>query len=137
MTEQDLQDMIDGMNARMQKERGQTQMTLGALIQQLEELTTLDPTVRIAGLGELMSYRGYYCDLAFEPSESDEAATDLLARCRAALGAVFEGYKGGDFQMGATTPLWVAEYGEGSSPRLMGLDTTKRPVVAVTETEPL
>ena len=27
------------------------------------------------------------------------------------MGQVFEGYKGGDFMMGALTPLWVAAYG--------------------------
>jgi hypothetical protein len=31
--------------------------------------------------------------------------------CRAAIGEVFEGYKGGDFQMGRNTPVWLASYG--------------------------
>lgn len=30
---------------------------------------------------------------------------------RAAMGEVFEGYKGGDFQMGRNTPVWLASYG--------------------------
>jgi len=27
------------------------------------------------------------------------------------MGKVFQGYKGGDYVMGALTPVWVAEYG--------------------------
>jgi len=28
-----------------------------------------------------------------------------------AMGQVFNGYKGGDFVMGALTPVWIASYG--------------------------
>lgn len=126
-----LQDMVDGMNARMQRDRAQGQVTLGALIEQLAALPG-DAIVR--GLGELMSYRGYYCDLAFEPSDRDEPIAVLLERCRAAMGRVFQGYKGGDFLMGETTPLWIAPYGS-SGERLMGLNLGARPMVPMTAAE--
>jgi hypothetical protein len=71
-------------------------------------------------LGELDSYRGYYSDLAFEPSESGETVASLLNRCQAAMGEVFQGYKGGDYVMGRNTPLWIANYGS-CGPRLMAL----------------
>jgi len=38
-------------------------------------------------------------------------ATDLLEECKAAMGQVFYGYKGGDYVMGALTPVWLASYG--------------------------
>lgn len=37
---------------------------------------------------------------------------DLLRILKLAQGKYFIGYKGGDFTMGKTTPLWVANYGE-------------------------
>jgi hypothetical protein len=103
-----LQDLIDGMSARSQRERAGTQLTLGTMIQALGEMP---PDTPICGLGELRSYRGYYTDLAFEPTNRTETAAEVLKRCKAAMGKVFEGYKGGDFQMGQLTPLWVAPYG--------------------------
>ena len=39
------------------------------------------------------------------------------------MGEVFEGWKGGDFQMGRNTPLWSAEEG-CTADKLMGLDLT-------------
>ena len=36
------------------------------------------------------------------------------------MGQVFCGYKGGDFVMGALTPVWVSEYG-CCGPKLMAL----------------
>jgi len=114
----DIQALIDGIGAKEQRARAGTQMTLGEMIEALKEMT---PDTEIRGLGELYSYRGYYCDLAFEPSDDDELASELLARCTDAMGAVFTGYKGGDFVMGALTPLWVSCYGEASGQRIMSL----------------
>lgn len=57
------------------------------------------------------SYRGYYCDLAFELGEGKRPAWGLLAECKSAIGKVFEGYKGGNYIMKESTPVWIAEYG--------------------------
>ena len=103
-----LQDLVDGMNARMLRERAATQMTLGMMIAVLEKMP---PETEIDGLGKAISYRGYYSDLAFQPQAEKVKAGDLLAQCRDAMGQVFEGYKGGDYVMGALTPVWVADYG--------------------------
>ena len=40
----------------------------------------------------------------------------------AAMGAEFEGYKGGEYIMGANTPLWISEYGEASGTRIMAVN---------------
>jgi len=103
-----LQAMVNGMAANWQAERADTQMTLGELIDRLEEM---DPTVMIKGFGEPHSYRGYYVDLAFETMPDPIRVIDALLMCRDAMGREFEGYKGGDFVMGCNTPLWIAAYG--------------------------
>ena len=103
-----MQALIDGLSQQWQKERAATQMVLGDLI---GALAALPDGAMIENIGEAHSYRGYYTDLAFEKGEGTRLATDLLAECRAAMGKVFQGYKGGDFAMGEVTPVWIADYG--------------------------
>lgn len=103
-----LQAMMDGLNAQDQRERAASQLTLGKLIAALE---AMPKDAQVVNLNHAHSYRGYYSDLAFELGAGTRPVGDLLAECRAAMGQVFEGYKGGDFVMGALTPLWVSEYG--------------------------
>jgi hypothetical protein len=114
-----IQALVYGMSAQWQRERAQTQLTLGALIEALKQMP---PDTQISGLGDLHSYRGYYSDLSFEPEPVTIRAADLLKQCEAAMGQVFEGYKGGDFVMGALTPMWVSSYGTTSGMRLMRLN---------------
>lgn len=104
-----MQALVDELSAQWQRERSQTQMTLGGLIAALEALppeTTVTP-----GIAYPHSYRGYYSDLAFENRSASTTASELLAACRGAMGKTFTGYKGGDYDMGARTPIWLAEYG--------------------------
>jgi hypothetical protein len=103
-----MQALVDAMSEQWRKERAATQMTLGELIGALERLPS---ETLVQGLTHAHSYRGYYSDLAFEPQGTSVSAGDLLAQCRAAMGRVFEGYKGGDYVMGETTPIWIADYG--------------------------
>lgn len=103
-----MQAMIDGWNAASQKQRATSQMTLGQLI---ERLAALPSETRVKGLGSEHSYRGYYTDLAFTPTDTEVLASEILAQCRAAMGREYEGYKGGDFLMGESTPLWISKYG--------------------------
>lgn len=109
MSSIDLQNLFDGMTAQLQRERADTQMTLGKLIAALE---SMPETTTVANLRNLHSYRGYYVDLAFEHDGGVRPAKDLLRDCKAAMGQVFQGYKGGDFVMGALTPIWQANYGQ-------------------------
>ena len=110
-----IQALIDGMSAQWQRERAETQLTLGALI---EALQAMSPASKVANLHSLRSYRGYYSDLAFEHSTGERLAIDLWADCKNAMGQVFHGYKGGEYVMGAKTPLWISEYGESSGMKL-------------------
>ena len=104
-----MQAWINGMSAQWQQERAETQITLGEMIKTLE---AMPQEAEIKGLGELGSYRGYYCDLAFSKDDGAEPVFDVLDRCNAAMGKVFTGYKGGDYMMGENTPMWVADYGD-------------------------
>ena len=104
----DFQALVDGMAAGWQRERSETQLTLGGLIDALEAMPA---DAVVANLCEPDSYRGYYCDLYFEHQDGTRPAADLLADCREAMGQKFEGYKGGDYWMNAATPLWIASYG--------------------------
>ena len=75
------------------------------------------------------SYRGYYSDLAL--SYGDEGMTSglLLNELRDAVGATFEGYKGGEFRMDKSTPVWVANYGRSHGVAVIGIDDQGRRVV--------
>jgi hypothetical protein len=97
------------MNVKRQRKRAATQLTLGTLIAALEK-TPAD--ARVANLRDAHSYRGYYRDLAFERNSGTRSAAELLVECEAAMGKVFEGYKGGNYVMDARTLLWVAHWGD-------------------------
>ena len=103
-----MQALMDGMSAQWQSERAETQMTLGGMITTLE---AMPKEAEIQGISEPDSYRGYYSDLAFKATEGKIKVADALEMCRAAMGKVFTGYKGGDYMMGELTPLWLADYG--------------------------
>ena len=104
----DLQALMDGMSMHGQRARAKSQMTLGGLIEALE---AMPEGMEVENLRNEHSYRGYYMDLSFEQKDGKRLASELLADCKAAMGKVYEGYKGGDFVMGALTPLWIASYG--------------------------
>lgn len=97
---------MNSTHAQWQRERAASQMTLGRLIDRLETL----PPGTMVDLAKPHSYRGYYDDLAFDRGDKIPVA-EALKLCRGAMGEVFEGYKGGDFQMGRNTPVWRASYG--------------------------
>jgi hypothetical protein len=104
-----IQAIFEADSRERMNQRATTQMTLGKLIDRLKEM---DPYAVIqTGLTNPHSYRGYYSDLAFEQGPPSTTVAYVLALCQSAMGEVFTGYKGGDFQMGRNTPVWVANYG--------------------------
>lgn len=81
------------------------------LRQLIDALRNADPDyVAPFGFAEPGSYRGYYNDLAFKPTRNVTVAS-MLAHAESALGATFEGYKGGEYTMDEWTTCWIAEYG--------------------------
>lgn len=85
-------------------------MTLSELIGALE---TADPGLVLPlGFSNPHSYRGFYTDLAFEPT-ANVTVGQMLADARSALGATYQGHKGGDYTMEGWTECWLAEDGCG------------------------
>ncbi len=84
-------------------------VTLGKLIAALQ----LEDEARILPLGFTTPHsdRGDYSELAFSLAIGRSAGASLAA-ARAALGATFDGYKGGKYAMDADTPVLVGNYGE-------------------------
>lgn len=84
----------------------------------IEWLEKQPPELRVPhGFGSPMSYRGYYDELAFEPKD-DVSFGEMLTHAKAALGATFTGYKGGEYTMEGYTPCWIAEYGTSQGDRI-------------------
>lgn len=109
MGNNNLQAFFDNLGKIWRVERAESQMTLGRLIEKLENL----PLQKlIENIGEPHSYRGYYEDLAFEKEVGVRTVESLLGELKGiCLNNTFEGYKGGYFFMDADTPLWIASYG--------------------------
>ena len=104
-----IQALFDAMTKQMQRERAESQMTLGKLITVLE---AMPKDSMVANLCDPRSYRGYYIDLAFDHEKGKRPAVELLKECKETVGKVFSGYKGGDYVMDESTPIWIAGYGE-------------------------
>lgn len=113
-----IQTLVNEVNSHAQRLRALSQATLGEMIAALRAMPSNTP---VDNLRNPHSYRGYYCDLAFECCGGDMRAGELLAICEDTLGRTFEGYKGGDFTMGKNTPVWIASYGY-SGKKLIGFN---------------
>lgn len=97
-------------------------MTLGQLIDTLERhppdnILSIEPLGLIPSY--LDSYRGDYCDLSIgftDDMEPRVLVVEFLPKLKAAVGAIFTGYKGGEYVMSADTPIWIAQYGKCGLP---------------------
>lgn len=56
------------------------------------------------------SYRGYYDQLAFEPTK-DVPVSEMLSAAKEAVGKTYFGWKGGEFKMYEGTDCWIADRG--------------------------
>lgn len=92
-------------------------MTLGELIDTLsrkdpEDWLLLD-FVHFQPSGDVHSYRGDYSQLAIGyRSGGDMTVGAMLEKLKAADGAMFYGYKGGEYVMDRDTPVFVANHNE-------------------------
>ena len=112
----DIQALMDAISDGARTARKDYHLTLESMSDKILELGDKSiPVVldydRTQSVGDLDSYRGYYADLAFQPTSTIETADKVLVRLKLAHGSTFEGYKGGEFLMDGDTPLWVAHYG--------------------------
>lgn len=82
------------------------------LEQVIERLEREDPNrVCSRGFKTPHSYRGDYRELAFSPT-SNVTVGEMLAAARSAVGATYQGYKGGEFRMDLLTPCYIAGIGD-------------------------
>lgn len=81
------------------------------------------------------SYRGYYDHLAFGWSDEEPPPTvaTALGWLKEANGKTFCGYKGGNFTMGDTTPMWVARWGRAGGTAIVGIKALEWIVYLLTE----
>jgi hypothetical protein len=83
-------------------------MELHELITELEKI---DKNKTVAdGFGSGMSWRGNYCEAAFEPVAETTIGL-MLEQAKALLGSTQTGYKGGEFEMHQYVDVHIAEYG--------------------------
>jgi len=91
-------------------------MTLGEYIERLEKA---DPEKKVKlGLGNPDSWRGVYSELAFAPVENTTVG-EMLSEARKAVGATYEGYKGGEYTMTKDTDIHVDCYGQWSDGKVL------------------
>lgn len=82
------------------------------LLELIETLEKEDPNLIIPnGFNSPHSYRGNYCDIAFEPAENI-TIREMIECAKEAIGKTYEGYKGGDFKMSGSTNYHISYYGE-------------------------
>lgn len=127
---------IEGIMAKADADRlaKSENITLGELIARLEAIEPAGPVgIALADAGamffptgNLYSYRGYYSDLAIEwrfDEPTGITAGQLLDALRGAVGKTYQGYKGGDYEMGRRTPVWVAaSWGDCSDVFVSGVE---------------
>lgn len=133
----DLQALVDHMNEVTSRERGNYHLTLGGLVKFLENADPDMPVIydMMEGFSPSspLSYRGYYSDLSFPPSKNPITVKELLVEARDAVGSTFDGYKGGDFTMSSSTPLWASPYGVANGVAIMDAKVIGDRVVLITK----
>lgn len=125
--------MFDALSENDRRTRSRYHLTLGRLVDALAEASDSHQVVLDVqgGPARPHSYRGYYSDLAFEVGDVTTVA-EFRAVCRSTVGSTFECYKGGEYVMGADTPLWVSSYGDDSGRAVVGVVLDEGLVTLVT-----
>jgi len=88
---------------------------LGELVDFLEGNS--NKTLKV-GFSYPHSYRGYYEQLSFEPTEKPQSVSDALVVVKRCIGLTFQGYKGGDYVMDENTECWFSFYGESGGQQI-------------------
>jgi hypothetical protein len=92
-------------------------MTLGELIDQLKRVKDKTKAVKIQpghrNPDGFDSWRGSYDELALGYGGNQPVTVkELIKQAKAANGNTYTGYKGGEFVMSLSTPVWVDNYGD-------------------------
>ena len=152
----DIQEVIDNKILAERNNRMKTskQLTLEELIAKLEPL--LDNQKEIEKKYKhkanvefdfsntfpvgLSSWRGSYDELALEWEGGDYSTdydkqmnvTEFVEMLKSAIGKTYTGWKGGEFEMGKTTPIWVANSGLSGKTAVVDVRDEEYYVVLIT-----
>jgi hypothetical protein len=124
-----IQDEVRKM--RMETFAATPQLTLGELIDQLRAIDITDDCEIEFAFGHMVptmcdSWRGSYNELAigyahYNDVKTPPKAIDFIQHLEATVGTVFEGWKGGEYEMTQSTPVWAANPGEAPQTGVIGL----------------
>ncbi len=139
----DLQTYLDKAVGEMRAESFalSDQLTLGKIISRCQVIAMNDreeePTVRFdfefLVPERLDSWRGSYDELALGFGDGDgPKLSEFIRMLQGALGKTFYGYKGGDFVMSPTTPVWVANYGNSGNTAVIEVVDNSYEVILMT-----
>lgn len=84
------------------------------------------------------SWRGSYDELAlnFETNRYESkrlTVSEFLNLCKETIGKTFTGYKGGEYTMGKSTPVWVANNGNAGNTAIVNVVDNEYEVILITE----
>jgi len=87
--------------------------------------------------GVLESWRGSYAELAitfsqYGGNEKPPTLTKFYSMLKEAIGKTYCGYKGGDFTMSESTPVWVANHGHSGNTGVVGVKNNDYEVLILT-----
>lgn len=86
------------------------------------------------------SWRGIYAELAlnfvvcdyFDNKQIPMNVSDFLKMLEGCIGKEFTGYKGGEYEMGLDTPVWVANYGHNGNTAVVDILDEGYQVIIIT-----
>lgn len=95
-------------------------------------------TLVMTDMGESVSnphsYRGFYEQLAVEPTGAENTLSEVFgAELDNVIDTYLEGWKGGDFYMDSDTPVWLSYEGTCSGRAIVGAELRGNVLVLITE----
>lgn len=134
----DIQSFINMMNEKSKIESGK-EYNLGNLIEDLKPYKNDFLKVEFDDGSipdDFDSWRGSYCELALGYTNNGEIDSATLSRkAYNANGAMYEGYKGGEFTMDLNTPIHQDNYGEYGNRKIIGIEKKDNKLIIKTRTE--
>lgn len=119
-------------------------LTISSLINRLLVITPTSIPVVVKFLGsfyppaELISYRGYYEDLAITPNMDTDAkevtVSQLITKLNNIIGEELTGWKGGKFEMTQHTSVWVDVSGDVNNQAAVDVQVADGVAVILTKT---
>jgi len=136
----DAQTIFDNAIVAQRAEEMKTseQLTLGELIMSLEKCqqgADISFDFEHARPTDLTSYRGNYRELAicFDFDTEFLKVSKFVDMLKEAIGKTYQGWKGGDFLMGKTTPMWAANSGSCGQTAIIEVVDDELEVMLVTK----